>query len=202
MNKRTHIQLGRIVFRFVESKLGIPLKKSSFLFGNILPDVYLSFLTRPHTIGHTLDLVDSKIEKLMAQTYDNAYIGRRFSRRLGVICHYYADYFCYPHSPAYTGDIKDHVVYEKTLWRYIKEAYAAADAEELCGGRITLDAAEDAGTCLIRLQAEYGAAKPSFDLDLRCGILACIQAVFTITMEAFAERPETQEVFEPMMQTA
>ncbi len=111
MNKRTHIWLGRIVWQFAESALGIRLDRGGFLFGNILPDVCLSFVTRPHTVDHTLGLVNKKIGRLNAIKHGEAYIGRSFSRRLGVICHYYADFFCYPHSRGYAGDLKDHVAY-------------------------------------------------------------------------------------------
>ncbi len=202
MNKRTHIRLGRILYGFAESELGVQLNKGSFLFGNILPDLYLSFVTKPHTVSHTIELVSQKIKKLIDTKKDNAYCGRSFSRRLGVICHYYADFFCYPHSGFYTGDLKDHVVYEKSLFRYLDAAYGGADAAELCGGLMALSGTEDAETFMMRLQNEYRQTQPSFDQDLRCSILACAQAVVCIAGVTYEEKPGKEELFEPMPQTA
>ena len=202
MNKRTHIKLGQIIYRFAEEELGVQLFEGSFLFGNILPDIYFSFVTRPHTVEHTLGLVNKKIRKLMNMKQKHAYIGRRFSRRLGVICHYYADFFCYPHTSDYTGDLKDHVRYEKALHRYLNDAYGAADAQTLCGGCLTLNEMEDAETCLMRYQNEYIKSKPTFDLDLSCAILVCTQSVYTIAGAASEQNSEKQTGFEPILHTA
>jgi hypothetical protein len=31
---------------------------------------------------------------------------------MGVVCHYVCDYFCYSHSPAFQGNLWDHIKYE------------------------------------------------------------------------------------------
>ena len=202
MNKRTHIMLGRIIHQFAEAKLGIRLHRGSFVFGNVLPDIYFSFVTRPHTIDHTLEMVSKKIAKLMNMKQTDAYSSRDFSRRLGVICHYYADYFCYPHTNRYPGDLKDHVIYEKALCRYFLETYSAANAEALCGGRVALSSTEDAEKSLMRLQDEYNASNPSFDQDLRYSITVCTQAIMSITGAVYVKTPEDEDALELMPQTA
>ena len=55
---------------------------------------------------------------------------RVFYRNLGEVIHYIADYFTFPHNPHYTGNLKDHCVYEKHLKYSLREYIQSGEAEK------------------------------------------------------------------------
>jgi hypothetical protein len=125
MNKPTHILIGKYLYGVMKDQYGIVLDRTGFLFGNVLPDLRPSFLTRPHFPEYNISYVKKEIRNLLSKKQKSAYFGRTYSRRLGVICHYYADFFCFAHNRYFTGDIVSHVKYEKDFHRFLLERYPA-----------------------------------------------------------------------------
>lgn len=133
MRKKSHISLANYL---IESKgmecLGE--HKSAFYIGSLLPDCIPSFITRRHTIEDTFDILRTEIEKI-TENYDiSKGISRYFCRHLGVITHYLADYFTYPHNSIYPGTIKEHCFYEndlkKEFRKYVKTDIAQKTREQ------------------------------------------------------------------------
>ena len=102
--------------------------KKSFYVGSILPDCVPSFLTRKHNIEETLDLLKTEISKVTDKYDVTKGINTYFCRHLGMIIHYVADYFTFPHNSIYPGTMMEHCYYEKELKfafrKYVKSEQA------------------------------------------------------------------------------
>lgn len=114
MRKKSHISLASYLMQSMKTE-ELVLHKKAFYIGSILPDCVPSFITRRHCIDDTFDLLKNEITKV---TYDydmEKGITGYYCRHLGVITHYIADYFTFPHNSTYTGSLKQHCSYEKDL---------------------------------------------------------------------------------------
>lgn len=105
--------------------------KKSFYIGSILPDCIPSFITRRHCIEDTLNILEKEITKI-TEGYDiEKGLSRYFCRHLGVITHYVADYFTFPHNSIYPGNIKDHCKYEEDLKHAIRQYVKTDEAKKI-----------------------------------------------------------------------
>lgn len=127
MRKKSHISLAKYI---LESKGMEELNKckKSFYVGSILPDCVPSFLTRKHNIEETLDLLKTEISNVTDKYDVTKGIDTYFCRHLGMIIHYVADYFTFPHNSIYPGTMMEHCYYEKELKfafrKYVKSEQA------------------------------------------------------------------------------
>lgn len=119
MRKKSHISLAGYLLSSMKSD-GLLHHKKAFYFGSILPDCIPSFITRRHTIEETFDILRREILKITDDFDAEEGIDRYFSRHLGVVTHYIADYFTYPHNHIFKGNIKEHCGYEKKLKTELK----------------------------------------------------------------------------------
>lgn len=89
----------------------MPLNTPVFIFGNLAPDLCFSFLFHKH--NHTESA--ASLAKLLKRLYDGdiAFNEAMFSFYLGMATHYVCDFLCYPHSPAFKGGLREHVIYER-----------------------------------------------------------------------------------------
>ncbi|WP_159447978.1 zinc dependent phospholipase C family protein [Papillibacter cinnamivorans] len=176
MNTLSHIAVGSLVCTYLAEHHEIRLSRMSFLLGNIIPDFRPSFLSRPHYLAQSIGYVTGEMEALASQPLSSAEIGSEYSKRLGVVCHYYADFFCHAHSGRMKKGLLAHVLYEYSLYKYGRKR-----AEVL--GRIPyLQSGEVAGNleALIRKLEAYHRfyldAVPSPGQDLVCANQACAEA--------------------------
>lgn len=95
--------------------------KKAFYFGSILPDCIPSFITRRHTFNDTFFIVRNEIQAMMEEDSLEDGINGRFCRRLGIVTHYIADYFTFPHNTNYPGTIREHCKYENILKHKLRE---------------------------------------------------------------------------------
>lgn len=120
MRKKSHISLSRFLVVNM-NKEELRKHRKAFYFGSILPDCMPSFLTRRHTFDDTFYIVRKEIENLVENHSIDNEINRKFCRKLGVVTHYIADYFTFPHNKNFTGSLKDHCQYENVLKHQLKE---------------------------------------------------------------------------------
>lgn len=125
MRKKSHISVARYLVNSngMEYLQG---HKKSFYFGSILPDCVPSFITRRHCIEDTIEILQKEIDKVTKNYDASKGLSTYFCRHLGVITHYVADYFTFPHNSIYPGNMKDHCVYEKEL-KHAMRAYVKID---------------------------------------------------------------------------
>ncbi len=118
MNTFSHILMGKNLYEYIKEKHGINLNKKAFIKGNYSPDFSTSIITRPHYIQNNLVYVQNEIEALSNIKLKSADIDKEYSKRLGVICHYCTDFFCYAHSFHFKENMKAHIKYERSLHKY------------------------------------------------------------------------------------
>lgn len=187
MNKSSHVLIGRILCTHLKDQYGIVLDTESFLFGCVLPDISCKFLIKPHLLKNYQKQTLKRIQRLLEIRQGSVFFGKKYSRRLGIICHYYADFFCYPHNSKYTGDIISHVNYEKMLYQVLKNgSYIKKQRDHVRHPSGEVDADMIFG--YFKEQHDYyERCKPSYDTDITQCILACTEALVLITSTSIIE---------------
>ena len=105
MRKKSHISLAKFLMNNMEFK-DLNEHKKAFYVGSILPDCSPSFLTRKHTIEETFPILINEIKKITVDYDMEQGITTYYCRHLGVVTHYLADYFTFPHNSNFQGNIK------------------------------------------------------------------------------------------------
>ena len=114
MRKKSHLALAYYLMTS-EGMETLTTHKKAFYWGSILPDCVPSFITTRHCIDDTFLHVRKELMRLVCSYNPTKGITSSFCRRLGVILHYVADYFTFPHNSFYPGTITDHCRYEEEL---------------------------------------------------------------------------------------
>lgn len=130
MRKKSHIALTS----YLVHKIGVnELKEHRFSFyvGSILPDCVPSFLTKRHCIEDTFHIMKQEIENLVNDYDLSNEIGAFTCLKLGVITHYIADYFTYPHNSIYPGNIAAHCHYENEQKHSIRSFLKSPDVANI-----------------------------------------------------------------------
>ncbi|MDO4321106.1 MAG: zinc dependent phospholipase C family protein [Lachnospiraceae bacterium] len=121
MRKKSHISLAMYLVR--ELKLeGLEKHKKAFCFGSILPDLTPKMLASPHEFETTYSDIQDFVRYIFTEGIDDEWKERVLWRRLGVVLHYMADYFTFPHNTSFEGNLKDHCLYESEM-KYCLRAY-------------------------------------------------------------------------------
>lgn len=120
MNSYSHIRIGRLVLNRLQNKYGILLPNASFLWSNCKPDYSIKYKKIPHYKQSMEKEFKRLIEEVSLYKWENKNIFL-ISDRLGVICHFICDFFCYAHSPSFSGGLKEHISYEAKVNKFIKE---------------------------------------------------------------------------------
>lgn len=107
METKNHLQLALDIAS--EKKLG---KYSKYLvLGSIMPDINLFTYVRGHKYKESIKFIEQKTKELTEKPVWN----RKSYYDLGIILHYLADYFTFPHNPNFHGSLAEHCDYEKKL---------------------------------------------------------------------------------------
>lgn len=176
MNTFSHVLMGKFLCRYVRRHYKIKLDEKSFILGNVLPDYYPTFLTRPHFLKNNEAHVQNLMALLMEQnpTKDN---GKRYSRLLGILCHFFADFFCYAHSADFSKSLQAHMQYEKRLHRHFQTNLKSVCAVRFIAQPLDLQGADDLYLRFSQLHAGYLLSHASLGNDLMYTILACIDLI-------------------------
>ena len=129
MRKKSHISLAGQIMDSMELD-NVFDYRLPFYVGSIWPDCRPSFVTTPHKFDITFDDIERKISKFIANYDKDKGMNMRRCAGLGVIIHYIADYFTFPHNEIYPGNLKDHCMYEKELKLYLREYLNSEEAME------------------------------------------------------------------------
>lgn len=178
MNSMNHILIGSIVYDYLQEKYGIMLQKSGFLKGNTCPDHGISFL-RPHKVKYCGRLVRRKTEKLFAGSRP---INRRTSKKIGILCHYYSDFFCFAHSPGFSGSLKEHVRHENCLLYFMSENYETFREIDYISEDAKPESAGEITSKMNLLLMEGSAAEDDYEEELFRAVRACSELVLSICL--------------------
>lgn len=120
MRKKSHVSLAKHIVNISDIP-GFDKHRKAFYVGSVLPDCKPSFLTRRHEITETFNLVENGIQKLTRGYADIEDLSTMYFTKLGEVIHYIADYFTFPHNKEYSGNIRQHCIYEGKLKNKLQE---------------------------------------------------------------------------------
>ncbi len=132
MRKKSHISLAMYLVREFKME-GLEKHKKAFCFGSILPDLTPKMVTSPHEFESTYDDMQDFVRYIFTEGIDEEWKERVLWRRLGVVLHYIADYFTYPHNTSFEGTLKDHCMYESEMKYYLRAYVWTPEAKHLFG---------------------------------------------------------------------
>ncbi len=192
MRKKSHISLAKYLLNS-QGMEKLQSHKKAFYFGSILPDCVPTFLTRRHTIEDTFDILEKEIRKL-TENYDmERGIGSYYCRHMGVITHYVADYFTFPHNSIYPGNMAAHCMYEKHLK---KALYSYVHSEEAKRERLEIqqiDTVTKLCEFIRETHQDYLEAMIQVEVDCQYIVSLCHRVV-DIILYYFEQRMPIREV--------
>lgn len=128
METKNHLRLGKLL----AGKYKLSNKTIFFLFGNIAPDLNFFTYIKGHTYHSRLPLIKKEVSALFRTkkwNYKSFY-------HLGIVTHYIADFYTYPHNKNFYGSLKDHFDYERKFcyffYQKIKEPKLPDAASSYC----------------------------------------------------------------------
>ena len=170
-----HFQLARALAAESDALQKHRFRRALFLLGNILPDflffTYLRGFQNSHRwIGHNLPHSTPAIEKNLKKRLSVGLRSPHDAFRLGILLHYLADSFTYPHTEQFPGRQPQHSRYERDLIKIfprflpiIRETKPAASADFLSEAR-----------------RAYNALPPSPETDSEWIIRVCAAVFFAV----------------------
>jgi hypothetical protein len=167
--------MGRFLCRYVEKHYNIRLNRKSFILGNVLPDYCPSFITRPHYLKNNIGHVQNVLRHLVPQ--NAAWNDKKYSRLLGVLCHFYADFFCYAHREHTMKNLRAHIEYEKSLHCYFIQKLRQISAVRFVVQLPETAQADGVYAQFEKLHAAYLLSSPSCGNDLLYAMTACVEAL-------------------------
>ncbi|MGN0204501.1 MAG: zinc dependent phospholipase C family protein [Coprococcus sp.] len=178
MRKKSHLSLaGYIVDVIDKDMIAHPL---AFRFGSLEPDLVPTFITTKHRIDLTFYKLEKKIKKVLEEYDSSKGLTIGLSKDLGVITHYLADYFTFPHNIEYPGTMTEHIHYEAELKvnfmlfiEHVKEA-------QIHFQNVVLNSAEEICNFIRKCHDEYIHAVKSIQNDCNYILKICAQVIGAI----------------------
>lgn len=177
MNSLNHVLIGTVVYEYIKDKYGIILDRESFLKGNTCPDHSIAFL-RPHRMRFCSRMVRKKINRLCRGHW--GVVGKKASKKIGILCHYYSDFFCRAHNPRFGGSLKDHVRYEEELLQFMKDNYAAFRTIDYIPEDSIADSAAEIYCRMRTLFLSRPNQQGNYELELLLAVRACAELVLSV----------------------
>ncbi len=121
MNIFSHIIMGQMLYKSLR-KNNIKVQKNSFIFGNIKPDFSSEHKRIPHYKKDNFDFFKKKVNEFINTELECRFeYNSELSVKLGVICHYISDFFCFAHNEGFKNTMWNHFLYELKLYFYMQK---------------------------------------------------------------------------------
>lgn len=179
MRKKSHISVAKGVI----NGLGVGDRinhRLAFYVGSIWPDCIPSFITRRHCIEDTFEIFNKRMNKFVDKFNPKKDMSALSTWRMGVVLHYIADYFTFPHNSNYTGSLKEHCVYEEQLkhrmYRYIDNLNAGESREKMS----VLPELGEIAQFIRDKHEQYMNLSGNVDIDCRYSVLACMSVAASL----------------------
>ena len=179
MRKKSHISLAGQIMDSLRLEEVFDYKLP-FYVGSIWPDCRPSFLTTPHTFDITYDKIENQLDDFVADYDTLKGMNMRRCAKLGVIIHYIADYFTFPHNSTYEGNVKDHCIYERDLKHGLKEYLSTEEAMERKDKIVPLNSTKGLSEFIQNIHAEYMRRQHSVADDIKYIVDVCTTVVMSI----------------------
>lgn len=192
MRKKSHISLARYIVGSLDEQDLIKHKKAFYL-GSILPDCKPSFLTVKHEMEGTFPKVQRELKRLVELQQSSEINMRVFYRNLGEMIHYIADYFTFPHNAKFSGNLKEHCIYEKhlkkTLKEYIQSGEAKRNQPQILKSVQNLNSTEAICNFIRKKHDAYIKLKNNVEDDCRQIVSLCHQVVAAVLQLVHRDSP-------------
>ncbi len=165
MRKKAHIYLAKYIADTLD---WAPLNeyRKEFYAGSILPDCVPSFITKRHEFNGCFDDTMDLVKKLAACGEDKGAGMRSYAARLGIVTHYLADFFTYPHNTKFPGSMANHCHYEKYLTIELKKYMTTMRAGEITSHLKQMDSVSDIARFVAKAHEKYLDEVLGLDNDL------------------------------------
>lgn len=173
MRKKSHISVAKGVINGLD--IGERIRhRLSFYIGSIWPDCVPSFITRRHCIEDTFDIFYKRMDKFVSKFNPRKDMGMLSTWRMGVVLHYIADYFTFPHNSNYTGNLKEHCIYEEELKHRMNRYIADLSEKEQQHEMSVLPSVKAISEYIREKHAQYVMSEGNVEQDCRYSVLACM----------------------------
>lgn len=179
MRKKSHISLATYLINSMHTEALVEHKKA-FYIGSILPDCIPSFITRRHSIEATFDILKEEISKITEKYDIDRGMDSYYCRHLGVITHYVADYFTFPHNSIFTGSMKEHCIYENDLKKALKQYVHSDAAKNVRETQREYNTVDEICKFIIKMHNEYLIAIKELKVDCLYIVELCHNVVDAI----------------------
>ena len=187
MRKKSHISLAKGIIHGLDMD-GRIKHRFTFYLASIWPDCIPSFLVQRHCIDDTFELFNKKMNRFVEKYKLNKDMGFVSTFRMGVITHYLADYFTFPHNSHYDGNIKDHCIYEEALkhkmYSFIDDVKASTHKKKI---RLMCDI-EQIDEYIKKKHSQYMSIKGNTDDDCGYSFSTCLNVVASLLQIAVTEK--------------
>ncbi len=190
MNTFSHTLIGKIILKHLEEQAGIELDRRGFLYGNVLPDFRRYYKRRPHKTTAWESYLKREIQELTQLKQTGKRFSRGYSKRLGVICHFYSDFFCYAHTQGFKENTYGHMKYEWELDRKFRKNAVRLYQSDLGGIAFPASSAESIYEDFETLQTKYLESGPDFMRDLLFTLRACAGVVKSVAESSVVTQSE------------
>ncbi|MCD8104743.1 MAG: zinc dependent phospholipase C family protein [Lachnospiraceae bacterium] len=121
MRKKSYVALSAFLVEELQIK-ELDLHRKSFCFGSIQPDLNPKMLAEPHEYDVTWEKVKGLIQRIESETEEEGCDSSTAWLHAGIVMHYLADYFTFPHNTCFEDGLKGHCRHESEL-KYLLRAY-------------------------------------------------------------------------------
>lgn len=173
----THASMAEQIYERMTARYGQRLNRNAFIRGNVLPDISKRYRRLSHHTEDCWELVTRltvEMDGLLCGT-------ERGSERMGVICHFLADFFCSVHNPPFSErmPLLDHLLYEYRVDRHYRHLLRTDSFGDSWLGTESAIERFDSGRhwfseALSARQKAYANTLLSPDWDLREAMGACV----------------------------
>jgi hypothetical protein len=183
MRKKSHIALAKGVVEGL-SVQDVFAHRLVFYMGSIWPDCIPSFIVKRHCVAQTLDIWNKRLDKFILKYKKTGKPLDKLSLlstwRLGIVLHYVADYFTFPHNEHYEGNMKEHCAYEEILKRRMRSYVADITADSHISEVRILPDKKHLEEFIMLKHSQYMNIDGNVDTDCRYAVLACMTVVATL----------------------
>ena len=179
MRKKSHISLAGQIMDSMNLE-NVFDYKLPFYIGSIWPDCRPSFVTTPHKFDITFHDIEKKLSKFIANSNPEEGMNMRHCARLGVIIHYIADYFTFPHNNHYEGNVKDHCYYERDLKHELKAFLTTEEAAQVKEHVAAYGTVEELVSYIKSIHNSYMKLVHTVEEDIRYIVHVCTTVVKSV----------------------
>lgn len=177
MKSASHHAMGHLLHRALE-EAGIRLDKEMFVLGNLLPDYLPELILSPHFTAKCQREINVFTGALAAQHVDrDGEIPAEYALRLGILCHYITDYFCFAHCREFGKTLAKHAVYEQELDDYFRRHYHTEECLLAEYPSVQCDCARDVTQDIFQTKRRYQSAERTYQTDVRFAFTTCLNAI-------------------------